>query len=97
MPRRRNDYDPLADRMHAHWLEIRDAQGLVLECTAVDVGADLRTVMVATIARLMSDGWQIEGDGMRGSFFCARGSVRCLVQLRPTDPESATFGPSRFG
>ena len=96
MSRRRREHDPLADRVHRHWLEIRDAHGRVLECTAIDTGADLRAVMSAISARLKSEGWRIEGDVRFGSFFCARGDVRCLVQLRPTDPASSTYGPSRF-
>ncbi len=58
------------------------------------VGPDLRAVMAETVARLTADGWHVEGDFQHGSFFCSRGEVRCLVQLRSTDPASPTYGPS---
>lgn len=96
MSRRRQDYDPLADQVHPHWLEIRDAQGEVLEYTALAVGSDLRSVMADNIAWLTADGWHTEGDARRSSFFCTRGDARCFVQLRPTDPAMSAYGPSQF-
>ena len=37
VPRRRHAYDPLADRVRPHWLEICDAHGHVIEYTTHQV------------------------------------------------------------
>lgn len=96
MAHRRNEYDPLANRVRPHWLEIRTARGDVLECAPLAVGIDLRAVMAETIPRLAADGWQVEGDGRLGFVGGARDEVRCLAHLRPTDPQTDFYGPSRF-
>ena len=79
MSRRRHDYDPLAGRVRPHWLEMRDAQGQVLECAALPLGADLRAAMAETIARLTADGWRIEGDALYYKPLQAQSVVENLV------------------
>jgi hypothetical protein len=94
MIRRRSTHDPLADRVHPHWLAIRDMAGTLLEVEPIALGTDLHAFLARTIERMAGEGWMIESDGRYGSFFCHREGMRRIVHLQIADPDMPQIGPS---
>lgn len=97
MIRRRDDYQPLSDRTHPHWLTVSDMFGAVVDCESIAIGTDLPQYLARIMQQWLEQGWKIEDDGSRGNFFCSKSGVRRFVQIRPTDPaQSNLYGPSVY-
>jgi hypothetical protein len=81
-----------------HWIVVTDMTGKRLEHRKLEIGTDLKRVLIENLARWTNDGWSVEEFGSKSSmFFCNRGSERRSIAIQPTDPttfNSNSFGPS---
>ena len=73
-----------------------DLQWRIIECQRLDSSTDLRGAMTTTIARLLSEGWEVENAPDYGFVFLNRNGTRRLLILterNPFDATPQTFSP----
>jgi hypothetical protein len=80
------------------WVAVFGLQWQVIESHRLEPATDLYGAMTAAIARLATDGWQIEAAPRFGFSFIRRDGERRLLMLTPRDPFDTTpqsFNPFR--
>jgi hypothetical protein len=65
-------------------------QWQIIECRRLEPSTDLRKAMTATIARLLSEGYEAENTPDYGFVFLNRNGTRRLLILTERDPYDAT-------
>jgi hypothetical protein len=72
------------------YLVLFDLQWQIVECQRLEPSADLRSAMTSTIARLLSEGWEVENAPEYGFAFLNRAGARRLLILTERDPFDVT-------
>jgi hypothetical protein len=90
MVHRRIPTQELTSVNEPRWLAVTTPTHALIQHMEIPPGADLKAVLVKTLAAYVESGWKLEDfSSNNSSCFINRGADRLMIHIRPTDPTKA--------